>query len=166
MEKQLHWVKEAFSRKVVIMNGTKVVGGMQRDLLVRDVDAHLNDVHIFFDVNGFLIHSVNIHDKNAGDEVIGQIDFEGFNGAVVQLKTGEKYTWQRENFMMHEWSLVADTPESKAGQEIIHYDRTRMFLADEGTIELVTELPNAEMLILTGLFVRNYFLRRRKIAAT
>jgi hypothetical protein len=166
MEKQLHWVKAAFSRSVVIMKGDEVVGGMHRDLLVRDVDAHLNGVHIFFDVAGFLVHSVNIHDKTAGDKIIGRIDFEGFHGAVVQLETGEKYTWQRENFMMHEWSLVADTPESKTGKEVIHYDRTQLFLADEGTIELVTDLPNAEMLILTGLFVRNYFLRKRKIAAT
>ncbi|GAB3932778.1 hypothetical protein [Larkinella terrae] len=166
MEKQLHWVKEAFSRSIVIMDGEKVVGGMHRDLLVRDVDAHLNGVHIFFDVAGFLVHSVNIHDKDAGDKIIGRIEFEGFNGAVVRLETGEKYTWQRENFMMHEWSIVAGNAESKTGHEIIHYDRTRLFLADEGTIELVSALPNAEMLILTGLFVRNYFLRRRKIAAT
>lgn len=166
MEKQLHWIKEAFSRHVVIMDGDRVVGGMQRDLLVRDVDAHLNEVHIFFDVRGFLVHSVNIHDKNAGDKVIGRIDFEGFNGAVVQLETGEKYTWRRENFMMHEWSIVAENAAAQSEQEIIHYDRTRLFLADEGTIELVTEMPDAEMLILTGLFVRNYFLRKRKIAAT
>ncbi|WP_460673622.1 hypothetical protein [Larkinella ripae] len=166
MEKQLHWVKEAFSRSVVIMDGPNVVGGMHRDLLVRDVDAHLNGIHIFFDVRGFLVQSVNIHDKNAGDRIIGRIDFAGFNDASVQLENGEKYTWRRENFMMHEWSLVADNPDSKAAQEIVHYDRTRMFLADEGTIELVTDRPNAEMLILTGLFVRNFFLRKRKIAAT
>ncbi|MFC5410807.1 hypothetical protein ACFPMF_15905 [Larkinella bovis] len=165
MEKQLHWVKEAFSRQVVIMDGDRAVGGMQRDLLVRDVDAWLNDVHVFFDVRGFLIHSVTIHDKNANDHILGRIDFEGFGGAVVHLETGETYRWHRENFMMHTWSLVADNA-AQTGQEIIHYDRTRLFLADEGNIELVTEMPNAEMLILTGLFVRNYFLRRRKIAAT
>ncbi|GAB3268572.1 hypothetical protein GCM10027347_38100 [Larkinella harenae] len=166
MEKQLHWVKEAFSRQVVIMDGEQVVGGMHRDLLVRDVDAHLNGIHIFFDVQGFLVHSVNIHDKNADNKIIGRIDFEGFNGASVYLETGEKYTWCRENFTMHQWSLLMDKPGADVGQEIVHYDRTRKFLADEGTIELVTDMPNAEMLILTGLFVRNYFLRKRKIATT
>ncbi|MGA0557142.1 hypothetical protein ACO2Q8_10850 [Larkinella sp. VNQ87] len=166
MEKQLHWVQEAFSRRVVIMDGDRVVGGMHRDLLTRDVDAHLNGVHIFFDVRGFLVHSVNIHDKKADNTIIGRVDFEGFGGATVQLETGEKYIWRRENFMMHEWSLVSGNSPSDAEREIVHYDRTRMFLADEGTIELVTERPNAEMLILTGLFVRNYFLRRRKIAAS
>ncbi|MGV3559941.1 hypothetical protein [Larkinella arboricola] len=166
MEKQLHWVKEAFSRQVVIMDGDRIVGGMHRDLLVRDVDAYLNHVHIFFDVTGFLVHSVNIHDKNAGDKIIGRIDFGVFNGANVLLETGEKYTWRRENFMMHEWSLVADDPDTRSERELVHYDRTRKFLTDEGTIELVTEMPNAEMLILTGLFVRNYFLRKRKIATT
>ncbi|WP_128547143.1 hypothetical protein [Larkinella soli] len=165
MEKQLHWVKEVFSRDVVIMDGTRVVGGMHRDLLSWDMDAYLNEARIRFDVKGFLVHSVNIHDKNAGDATIGRIEFNWFRSAVVSLGPGEIYTWKRENFMMNEWSLLAENADPEAGNEIVHYNRIRTFFPDEGDIELVRDTPNAEILILTGLFVRNYFLRKRKIAA-
>ena len=164
MEKQLHWVKEAFSRDVVIMAGEQVIGGMNRDILAWDVDAYLNDVQILFDVKGFLVHSVNVHDKKDNNRIIGQIDFDWLHSATLNLATNETYVWKRDSFPMWEWSILEQASADSA-QEIIHYDRTRALIVDEGNIELLKESTNMELLILTGLFVRNYFLRKRKLAA-
>lgn len=164
MEKQLHWIKEAFSRDVVIMAGEQVIGGMHRDLLAWDVDAYLNDAAILFDVKGFLVHSVNVHDKKDNNRIIGQIDFDWLHSATLTLATGETYVWKRDNFLMWDWSILEADGEG-TGDEIIHYDRTQALIVDEGHIELLKESPYTEILILTGLFVRNYFLRKRKLAA-
>ncbi|WP_234736192.1 hypothetical protein [Tellurirhabdus bombi] len=162
METKLHWVKEAFSREVVLMEGERVVGKMFREVLARDVHAYLNNVQLHFDVEGFLLHKVTLYQHINGEKhAIGHIEFDWDKTAELQLATGEKYLWQRQNFLMHEWSIISENDQ----QEIIHYDRNRAYLSDEGDIELLTSSPNAEVLILSGLFVRNYFLRRRKIAA-
>jgi len=162
METKLHWVKEAFSREVVLMDGQRTVGRMHREMLARDVDAELNAVRLHFDVQGFLIHKVVVTQQtDAGPQAIGWIEFNWGRSAELVLNTGERYRWQRQNVLMHQWSLISENDH----QEVIHYDRTRAFFGDEGEIELLRSSPHPEVLILTGLFVRNYFLRKRKIAA-
>lgn len=145
------------------MNGDRVVGRMHRDLLAWDVKAYLNNVRLWFDVKGFLRHTVDVHQWiGEEDKIIGQIAFTWGRTAELQLTSGEKYLWQRQNFLMHEWSLLREDDQKR---EVIHYDQTRAFLADEGEIELLQSSPNMEVLILSGLFVRNYFLRKRRMAA-
>ncbi|WP_266362181.1 hypothetical protein [Tellurirhabdus rosea] len=162
METKLHWMKEAFSREVVLMDGDHIVGRMHRELLHRDVDAELNNIRLHFDVQGFLLHKVAVSQKTeTGERLIGHIEFNWNKSAELRLTTGECYLWKRQNVLMYEWSLISENDQ----QEVIHYDRTRAFFGDEGEIELLKSSPNAEVLILTGLFVRNYFLRRRKIAS-
>jgi len=162
METTLHWAKEAFNREVVITDGQRPVGRLYREVLARDVSAYLNDVRLWFDVEGFLIQEVTVHQYIGDtDQVIGHIRFDWDRSAELELTNGRKYRWKRQNFLMHEWSILSEDP---AQQEIIHYDQTKMFFGDEGRIELLRHSPNAEVLILAGLFVRNYFLRKRRIA--
>ena len=65
MNQKLNWIKEAFSRDIHIMQNGQLVGEMRRSLFGHDVEASLNGVHLRFDVEGFLIHSVTVYDSKA-----------------------------------------------------------------------------------------------------
>lgn len=76
MSKSLTWTKEAFNRKTTLLDNGRVVGQMHREgVFGRDVDAHLNGVHLRFDVTGFILHSVNVHDLSNNNQLIGHITF-------------------------------------------------------------------------------------------
>ncbi|MVM39976.1 hypothetical protein GO730_24100 [Spirosoma sp. HMF3257] len=167
MDRKLNWLKEAFSRDLSIMQDGQVVGGMHRDLLGHDVEAYLNATRLRFDVTGFLFHSVTVHDLNAGNQVIGHIAFSFGKRAELKLASGESYLWKRHSMLMREWDMIRETPDGLPEKEVVSYDLTRKFFEDAGDISVHEDKPIAavELIILTGLFIRNYFQRRRRIAA-
>ncbi|MCY7357612.1 MAG: hypothetical protein LH609_09090 [Rudanella sp.] len=165
MTAKLNWTKEAFSREVVITSNGQTVGGMHRNLLERDVEASLNKTHIKFDVMGFLLHSVNIHDLGANNQIIGTITFRFGKRAELQLANGDRYTWKRHNILMRDWDMIREGATDAADREVVNYHLTRQFLSDHGDISVDTGVPQLDVVILTGLFVRNYFQRRRRAAA-
>ncbi|GAB3944892.1 hypothetical protein GCM10028805_13090 [Spirosoma harenae] len=167
MSRKLNWVKEAFSREVAIMQDGNVVGGMHQNGLRYDVDAHLNKTQLRFDVTGFLIHSVDVYDLAAENKLIGKIEFSFGKRAELKLESGESYLWKRHNVLMREWEMIHETPDGMPEKEVISYDQTRKFFGDHGDIvvEETDVTSSVDIIILTGLFIRNYFQRRRRIAA-
>ena len=165
MSRNLNWTKEAFNRTTTIMDNGQVVGKMQRDGLSQDVEAHLGNVHLLFDVTGFLFHSVNIHDLVNANAIIGKIEFSFGKRAELQLVNGEAYLWKRHNILMRNWDMIREGDADSEGHEVVSYELTRRFMADNGDISIEAGTPNAEIVVLSGLFIRNYFQRRRRLAA-
>jgi hypothetical protein len=165
MDKKLSWVKNAFSRDTVITENGQQVGGMHRNAFSRDVDAYLYDLKIRFDVTGFLLHSVNIHDVSNGDQIVGQITFHFGKRAELRLESGEMYSWKRHNVLMREWDMIREGQTDAEDKEIVNYSLTRQFFSDHGDINVEETNPTAALVVLTGLFIRNYFQRRRRVAA-
>jgi hypothetical protein len=166
MNRKLNWIKEAFSRHLHIMQDGQVIGEMRRDVLSNDVAASLNEIQLRFDVTGFLFHSVNVHDLSAGDQIIGHIEFRFGKQAELTMVSGETYLWKRHNMLMREWDMIREMPDGSPEKELVSYDLTRKFFEDAGDITVNDEgkMPNVEVIILTGLFIRNYFQRRRRMA--
>ncbi len=164
MNKKLDWTKEAFSREIVITEQGKLVGGMHSKAFSRDVEASLYDVHIRFDVLGFLLHTVAIHDLKADGRIIGQITVHFGKRAELRLETGELYTWKRHNVLMRQWDMIREGTTDADDRETVNYSLTRQFLSDHGDISVDDSSAGAAVVVLTGLFVRNYFQRRRRIA--
>ncbi len=166
MSRKLNWIKEAFSRHLQIMQDGQLVGEMLRDVFSNDVTASLNGVHLRFDVNGFLFHSVNVYRVDSDNQIIGHIEFRFGKQAELTLTSGETYLWKRHNMLMREWDMIWEMPDGSPEKEIVSYDLTRKFFEDAGdiTINEDSQMPNVEVVILTGLFIRNYFQRRRQIA--
>lgn len=165
MNRKLSWTKQAFSRDVIIMQADQVAGGMHRDLLSNDVEAYLHKTRLRFDVTGFLVHSVNLHDMNADNQLIGQIELRFGKQVELTLTGGDSYRWKRHNVLMREWDMIRETPDGLPEKEIVSYDLTRKFFEDHGDIEVDESgiVPNVDVVILTGLFIRNYFQRRRRL---
>lgn len=161
---RLHWVKEAFHRTIEFKNGDQTVGWMRKVPFGFDVEAELNNVHLRFDVRGFINKIVQITDQKT-NQIAGTIQVSWRKNAELTLPSGETYRWERKNFLMREWSMIYDLPYTDNDPEVVNYARTRAFFADEGDIEILKQSPQGEIVVLTGLFVRNYFLRRRRAAA-
>ncbi len=165
MSKTLTWTKEAFHRTTTLLDNGQVVGQMKREgVFNRDVEAHLNGVHLLFDVTGFILHSVNIHDLTNNNQIIGHITFSFGKRAELQLTTGETYLWKRHNILMRDWDMIREGDTQTADQEAVSYALTRRFFADHGDISIEAAVPNADIVVLAGLFIRNYFQRRRRAA--
>ncbi|MEZ0539472.1 hypothetical protein [Fibrella arboris] len=162
---KLNWVKEAFSRDVHLLENGVEVGQLHRAVLERDVDASLHDVRLRFDVTGFLIHAVNVHDLKADNRIIGTITFHFGKRAELRLGTGAVYTWKRHNILMRQWDMIREGATDAEDKEVVNYTRTRQFMADHGDIETELASPESDIIVLTGLFIRNYFLRRRRAVA-
>ena len=62
--------------------------------------------------------------------------------------------------------MIRETPDGLPEKEIVSYDLTRKFFEDHGDINVNESglIPNVDIVILTGLFIRNYFQRRRRLA--
>lgn len=164
MERKLSWTKDAFSRDVIITENGQAVGKMHRNVFERDVEASLNAVHLQFDVTGFLLHSVNIHDLTNDNQIIGRIEFSFGKRAALILESGGTYHWKRHNVLMRDWNMIRDGNTDTPDQEVVSYALTQQFLTDHGDITTEVTVPDRDIVILTGLFVRNYFLRRRRAA--
>ncbi len=166
MSKTLTWTKEAFHRTTTLLDNGQMVGQMKRESVFgRDVEAHLNGVYLLFDVTGFILHSVNIHDLTNNKQIIGHIKFSFGKRAELQLTTGETYRWKRHNMLMRDWDMIREGNGQTTDEEVVNYSLTRRFFTDQGDISIETEVPNADIVVLTGLFIRNYFQRRRRAAA-
>lgn len=164
MGAKLHWIKEAFSRKTVILDGDHEIGVLWQDSMFSyDVQAKLRNMHVLFDVKGFLKRSVNIHDINGNNKIIGVVNFHFGRKAELLLLNGETYLWRRQNFFMREWSLIQVSENESS--EVLHYELLHSFFTDKGEISGRLTKEHEELLILTGLFIANYFKRRTRRAA-
>ena len=134
MHRKISWVKEAFSRDLSITQEGQPIGGMHRNGLSNDVEAYLNKTHVYFDVTGFLLHSVTIHDRNADNQVIGHIEFRFGKRAELKLNTGDCYLWKRHNVLMREWDMILESTDGLPDKETVRYDLTRKFFEESGDI--------------------------------
>ncbi|WP_375447912.1 hypothetical protein [uncultured Fibrella sp.] len=165
MATTLSWVKEAFSREVHLLENGVEVGRLHRAVFERDVAASLHAVQLRYDVTGFLFHSVNVHDMKANNRVIATITLHFGKRAELRLENGTVYTWKRHNMLMREWTMIREGATDADDKEVVNYSLTRKFLADHGDISTDLPSPEADIVVLTGLFIRNYFQRRRRAAA-
>jgi hypothetical protein len=166
MSKSLTWTKEAFSRTIIILENGQPVGEMKQEgVLQGDVEARLNGVHLRFDVTGFIVHTVNLHDLANDNQIIGHIVFSFGKRAELQLTNGQTYLWKRHNMLMRDWDMIREGDNQTQEQEVVSYSLTRQFLAQHGDISVDAQTPDADIVVLTGLFIRNYFQRRRQTAA-
>ena len=149
-----------------ILDNNQPVGEMKQEgILGRDVEASLNGVHLRFDVMGFILNSVNVHDLANDNQIIGHIVFSFGKRAKLQLANGQTYTWKRHNMLMRDWDMILEGAGHTDKHEVVSYSLTRQFFTEHGDMSINTQTPDADVVVLTGLFVRNYFQRRRRVAA-
>jgi hypothetical protein len=105
---------------------------------------------------------VNIYDRN--DDVIATLEVHMGRKATLHLH-GETYLFSKKSFLSREWLIIHDLPNTDQDPEMVNYTTTRRFFKDEGEINVLEDSEDEKILMLTGLFLRRYFIRRRQKAA-
>lgn len=158
---KLKWVNEAFSFTTRIIDNDKVIGELKREAFSSDVTAWLHELKLRFDVHGFLHRKVNIYDRN--DDVLATLEVHMGRKATLHLHK-ETYLFSKKSFLSREWLIVHDLPNTDQDPEMVHYTTTRRFFIDEGEINVLENSEDEKILLLTGLFLRRYFIRRGRKA--
>lgn len=162
LPRKLHWVNKAFCRTFYLKDGNETVGSLRSDTFSSDVQATLNGTRLRFDVRGILNQRVEVQDLDNQNAVLGTITFGWkHDKATLTLASGESYSWKRKDWLTRQWSLWRPGTDA----EVVHYTKLREFFSTEGTLELLEILPQAEILILTGLFVWIFFQEQASAVA-
>jgi hypothetical protein len=66
---------------------------------------------------------------------------------------------------MKEWGMLHDGSANESDPQVVHYHQVRGIWGEQGEIELLHISSQAAIVLLAGLFVGNYFKRRRRAAA-
>lgn len=164
LPRRLRWVKDAFSRTLLLRDGTREVGKLSPNWFSYDVDAELRQTRLRFVVRGFLQRRVEILDVANANVVVGALAFGwARSSAMLTLPSGETYVWKRKNWLGREWSLVRDLPGTDA--DVVHFTRLRDFFTSEGQVDVLETSPRSDLVVLAGLFVWRYFRRLGPVEA-
>jgi len=146
----LNWKSEIFSSTIIVSKKNKKIAFFTSELFSETTSLKIDEIKYNFFKKGIFSEKTLIFNTST-KEIIGEIVYESFK-TKARIKLNDKnYIWKNENFWNSKWSL---TDENGI---LTKYDSN----FSGGQIESIT---NDYLLILTGLFTTNYYLRMIFIA--
>lgn len=143
MQTNLSWKKGVFSDRYKIFSNDQQIGSMKNKTFSQSATGEINGKSYTFKTKGFFKQHTEIWD-HANNEVVGEITYNNWmTKAFLSLKE-KKYTWKYHNIWNTKWSI------HESDKALINYKGS----STGGQIESVV---NNELLILTGLYVTNYY---------
>ncbi len=150
METQYTWKTKWFSNKYEIFRYESIVGELQGSGWKRTSYGELNGKKVLFEVKGFF-RQQNLIKNSEDDSVLGEISFNTWRTRAEISLQGKTYSFQFDNFFHSKWSI------SNENGSLIKYDSRLRY-------RLITSYTGDEILVLTGLYIRE-FLRQRAASA-
>jgi hypothetical protein len=152
MEIQLSWKTKLFRKRFEIYQENIIAGKLRKENWSWKVMGELNERKIIFETNGFFIHKTQI--INLEDNFkIGQVNYHKWKAKSTIEYNNKEYEWQFDNFFRSKWSV------SNENGILIKYQSHGF----NGTIISYTK---DEIMILTGLFIRNFLKQKSAGIAT
>lgn len=143
MKTILSWRKGFFTSNYEIFSDGKPLGLLKEQSFHQKAEGNLNGRIVAFKTSGFFKQETEITDTVL-QKVIGKITFNSWKTkAEIELE-GKKLVWKYDNAWNSKWSISDSTGT------LARFIST----SKGGDIEAVTF---DEMMILTGLFITNYF---------
>ena len=141
----IHWHKGFFTDSYTLKIGGETVGQIKEGFWCRKSKGIFQNTTIEFQRKGFFTSTTDLIDKRQ-QSVIGQIRFNTWrNKATIDIND-RTFQWSFDNFWGTRWSII------KNGVSILKYKSK----FNKGEIE--ASVINEE-LILSGLFIHNYFIQ-------
>lgn len=154
MEYLYSWKTRFFSyRHEIFRNGIKC-GEIKVRTWSRIADCSLNGRQLIFRTKGFFRTDIFISQAES-DGSMGSISINGWRSSATMIYNGKNYTFRFDNFFHTRWNLSSDMGI------IVKYNSNSF--SSKG--ELVS-YSNDEVLILSGLVIRNYFNQRSAASAS
>lgn len=151
MESHFTWKNKFFSHSIEILQNENHVGEIRNKAFTRTTEGELNGRKLVFEVKGFFRQDMRMIDQN-DSAILFEVNMGSWRTTANFIWNGKEYTWQTDNFWNTKFSINA------SGGPLIKYHSFNF----GGDIESYT---GDEVLILTGLLIKNYFKQRAATAA-
>lgn len=145
MKTNLTWTKGVFNSLYKIYSSGNLIGDIKEKPLTQSAKASLNGREYLFRTHGFFNQITEIID-NTDNQVIGQVEYNTWRNKATITINGKTINWKYDNLWNTRWSLSDPTGT------IMKFNSS----VTQGYID--TNLDD-ELLVLTGLFVKNYYLQ-------
>lgn len=150
MEANFTWKTKFFSNNYQIFKTDQQIGELLNKAFSRSSTGTLNGKTLVFDVHGLFRSETKILDEN--EAVVAEVDISTWKSNATIHYKGKDYVWQHENFWHTKWSVGNEN-----GALVKYHTRSA-----GGEILSYTDDP---VLIMAGLFIKNYFRQRAASAA-
>jgi hypothetical protein len=151
METRYTWKTKFFSNTIQIFQYEGQVGEIVNKAFSRAASGELNGRKLLFEIKGFFRQETRIVD--AGNEsVVADVIISAWKSKATIRYNNREYLWQHDNFWNSKWSI-----SNENGAVVKYHSR--------GNGGEVTSYTTDEVLVLAGLFVKNYFRQRAAAAA-
>ena len=151
METIYTWKTKFFSNTWVIQQYDNQVGELVNKAFSRSATGELNGKKLIFDIKGFFRQETKILAAGNG-EVLADVIISAWKTKATIKYNNREYTWQHENFWNTRWSI------SDVNGAVVKYHS----FASGGEL---TSYISDEVIIMAGLFIKNYFKQRAAAAA-
>jgi hypothetical protein len=151
METQYKWKAKFFSNKYEIFQYDNIIGSLKRSGWKRISYGELNGKKVQFQNKGFFSQEFFITDP-IDNSFQGNIIFNTWKSKATITLQEKVYSFQFENFLHSKWNITNENGN------LIKYDAH----IKNGNI---TSYTDNEILILTGLYIRDYLRQRAATAA-
>lgn len=152
MEKLIKWKKGFFSSTYHLFSNGIEVGTLKISVWSRRSKGILDGKEFDLVTYGFFKQETTIIDSKTGQEIARIVYNNWRSRALIKLSDGLECQWEYANFWHTKWIL-------KKSLYSINYH------GGMGTTGEITSFIPDESLILAGLFIANYFQRKRSAAA-
>lgn len=143
MKTLLHWKRGTFSSTYEIFEGENLIGKLKETAFSKSADGLIHDKGYRFTTKGLFKQETQIVEAET-DQVLGTITYNSWKSKAYIQFDNQLIQWKYDNGWQTRWSLNND-------------DGIQMKFAggmSKGTMEC-DHLD--ELLVLTGLFVTNYY---------
>jgi hypothetical protein len=151
MEMQLTWKTKFFSNEYEISQYQSIAGNLRNVGWKRKSAGELNGKKVLFEIKGFFDKEFLVFNPDDNSQ-IGNIVFNTWRTKATITILDKAYSWQYDNFFHSKWSITNENGN------LIKYESH----FKSGDINSYT---NDEILILTGLYIRNYLQQRAAASA-
>jgi len=143
MHNSYHWKKGIFSDTYRFFSHNQQTGELKNKIFFQSAVGEINGKRYTFRTKGFFKQHTEIID-HSDHSVVGEIAYNSWMTKAQVTLNGRKYTWKYQNVWNTRWSISGN------GKGHITYKGT----STGGQIEAATD---DDLLLLTGLYVTNYY---------
>ncbi len=145
MKNDLTWSKGLFASVYKIYANGKQLGNLTDKPFSRTTKGTFNGKEYLFRNSGFFKQYTEIVDCS-DDKVIGGIEYNTWRSKAAVSVNGRRYTWKYDNLWNTQWGL-SDS------------DRVSVRFSSSTTKGQIEANTNDGLLVLSGLYVKNYYLQ-------
>jgi hypothetical protein len=145
MKNNLTWTKGLFTNLYQIYSDGNRIGVIKERTFSQSAKASINGKEYLFRTRGFFNPYTEIIDC-LSNQVIGKIEFNNWRSKATVFVNGRKIHWKHDNLWNTQWSL------SDSGGIVMKFSSS----TTKGQID--AQLDDG-LLVLAGLFIKNYYLQ-------